>query len=159
MKKSVLLIVSGLFLIGGLMAWQNFSPDKTGKIQTEGEKGSTKLEHLTSSTFKEKVFDYEKNKEWKYKGSKPAIVDFYADWCGPCKMIAPILEELQKEYDGKIIIYKVDVDDEKELANVFQTYSIPSILFIPMEGQPQMAKGALPRESFVKAINEVLKVK
>ena len=118
-----------------------------------------KIEHLTTKTFKEKVFDYEKSTEWKYKGELPAIVDFYADWCRPCKMIAPILEELAKEYEGKIVVYKVNVDNEKELAGVFQTQSIPSILFIPKEGQPQMAKGALPKETFVKAINDVLKVK
>ena len=118
-----------------------------------------KLENLTTETFKTKVFDFEKSTEWKYKGELPAIVDFYADWCGPCKMIAPILEELQKEYEGKIVIYKVDVDDEKELAQAFGTQSIPSILFIPKEGQPQMAKGALPKETFVKAIEEVMKVK
>ena len=118
-----------------------------------------KIEHLTVKTFKEKVYDYEKNTEWKYSGDLPAIVDFYADWCRPCKIIAPILEELAEEYKGKIVIYKVDVDDEKELAQVFQTQSIPSILFIPKEGQPQMAKGALPKETFVEAITDVLKVK
>ena len=124
-----------------------------------GEPVKGKLENLTSETFKTKVFDYEKNTEWKYEGELPAIIDFYADWCGPCKMVAPILEELQKEYEGKIVIYKVDVDDEKELAQVFQTQSIPAILFIPREGQPQMAKGALPKETFEKAITDVLKVK
>ncbi len=124
-----------------------------------GEPVKGDLENLTSATFKTKVFDYEKNTEWKYEGELPAIIDFYADWCGPCKMIAPILEELQKEYEGKIIIYKVDVDDEKELAQVFQTQSIPAILFVPKEGQPQMAKGALPKETFEKAITDVLKVK
>ena len=114
---------------------------------------------ITTKDFKEKIFDYETNTEWKYKGELPAIVDFYADWCKPCKIIAPILEELAIEYKGKIIIYKVNVDNEKELAGVFQTQSIPSILFIPKVGEPQMAKGALPKETFVKAINEVLKVK
>ncbi|MEA3444167.1 MAG: thioredoxin [Bacteroidota bacterium] len=121
--------------------------------------GGKGIEHLTTKSFKEKVFNYDTSTEWKYKGELPAIIDFYADWCKPCKMIAPILEELAEEYKGKIVIYKVDVDDEKELAGAFQTQSIPSILFIPKEGQPQMAKGALPKETFVKAINEVLKVK
>ena len=124
-----------------------------------GQKEETKgIEHLTKETFIEKVFDYNNNSEWKYKGDLPAIVDFYADWCRPCKMVSPILVELQKEYEGKIIIYKVNVDEQKELAGVFQTRSIPAFLFIPKKGQPQMAKGALPKETFEKAIKEVLKV-
>jgi thioredoxin 1 len=114
------------------------------------------MEHLTKETFLEKVFDYEKNNEWKYEGNLPCIIDFYADWCGPCKMIAPILEELAKEYEGKIKIYKVDTEKERELAAAFGIRSIPSILFCPKDGQPQMAMGALPKASFVKAINELL---
>jgi thioredoxin 1 len=116
------------------------------------------LEHLTMDTFKEKVFNYETNKEWKYEGSKPAIIDFYADWCGPCKMVAPILEELKDEYNGKLEIYKVDTEAERELSSMFGIQSIPSLLFIPLEGQPQMAMGALPKETFRKAIGDVLKV-
>lgn len=116
------------------------------------------LEHLTKETFKSKVFDFEKNKDWKFEGKKPAIIDFYADWCGPCKMIAPILEELKSEYGEKIDIYKVDTEQERELSSIFGIQSIPSLLFIPAEGQPQMSMGALPKESFKKAINEVLMV-
>lgn len=116
------------------------------------------MEHLTKDTFLKKVFDYENNKEWKFNGELPAIVDFYADWCGPCKMVAPVLEELGKEYKGQIEIYKVDTDKEQELASVFGIRSIPSILFIPKEGKPQMAMGAMPKESFVQAIEDVLKV-
>ena len=116
------------------------------------------LEHLTKDTFKEKVFNYEANKEWKYKGLKPAIIDFYADWCGPCKMVAPILEELKTEYGEKLDIYKVDTESERELAGMFGIRSIPSLLFIPLEGQPQMAMGAFPKETFRKAIGDVLKV-
>ncbi len=114
------------------------------------------MEHLTKQTFLTKVFDYEKNKEWKFEGELPAIVDFYADWCGPCKMVAPILEDLSKEYAGKINVYKVDTDAEQELASVFGIRSIPSILFVPKDGKPQMAMGAMPREAFVEAINGVL---
>ncbi len=116
------------------------------------------LEHLTTETFKEKVFNYDVNKEWKFEGDKPCLIDFYADWCGPCRMVAPILEELAKEYDGKLNIYKVDTDKEQELAMVFGIQSIPSLLFVPKEGQPQMAMGALPKETFKKAIKDVLKV-
>ncbi|HXX65386.1 MAG TPA: thioredoxin [Bacteroidota bacterium] len=116
------------------------------------------MEHLTKQTFLEKVFDYEKNKEWTFAGQLPCIVDFYADWCGPCKMVAPVLEQLSKEYAGKVDIYKVDTDKEQELAAVFGIRSIPSILFVPKEGKPQMAMGALPKESLVSAITEVLQV-
>lgn len=117
------------------------------------------IEFLTKETFKEKVFDYETDKEWNFKGLFPCIIDFYADWCGPCKMVAPVLEELAKEYDGKIDIYKVDTEAEQELAAVFGIRSIPSLLFCPLNEQPQMAQGALPKNSFIEAIDEVLHVK
>jgi len=116
------------------------------------------LEHLTNETFKTKVFNYEGSKDWKFEGTKPCVIDFYADWCGPCKMVAPILEELAKEYDGKIDIYKVDTEAERELSAVFGIQSIPSLLFIPQDGQPQMAQGALPKDGFERAFKDVLKV-
>ena len=117
------------------------------------------MEHLTKQTFKEKIFDYELLKEWSFVGERPVIVDFYADWCGPCKMVAPILEELSKEYDGKINIYKVDTEAEQELAAAFGIRSIPSMLFCPMDGKPQMAMGALPKQALKDAINDVLLLK
>ena len=117
-----------------------------------------KLEHLTNETFKEKVFNYEANKDWKFEGEVPAIIDFYADWCGPCKVVAPLLEELKDEYGDKLEIYKVNTEEERELSSVFGIQSIPSLLFIPKEGQPQMAMGALPKETFKQAISEVLSV-
>jgi thioredoxin len=113
-------------------------------------------EHLTKATFTEKVFNYEANQDWKFEGKLPCIIDFYADWCGPCKMVAPILEELSVEYAGKINIYKVDTEAEQELAGVFGIRSIPSMLFCPVGDQPQMAVGALPKDSLKKAIEEVL---
>lgn len=116
------------------------------------------LEHLTLKTFKEKVFNFDENKDWKFEGKLPAVIDFYADWCQPCKMVAPILEELQKEYEGKINIYKVNTEQDRELASMFGIQSIPSLLFIPMEGDPQMAMGALPKDAFKKAFADVLKV-
>jgi thioredoxin 1 len=112
--------------------------------------------HLTTADFKEKVFNYEANKEWKYEGTLPAIVDFYADWCQPCKMVAPILEDLASEYAGKIMIYKVNTEEEQELASVFGIQSIPTLLFIPKEGNPQTAMGALPKQTFEQAIKDVL---
>lgn len=116
------------------------------------------LEHLTIGSFKEKVFDFETNKEWKYNGTVPCLIDFYADWCGPCRMIAPVLEELQKEYGDKLLIYKINTEEQRELAGMFGIQSIPSLLFVPLEGQPQMAMGALPKSTFVQAISDVLKV-
>lgn len=116
------------------------------------------VEFLTKESFKEKVFDYEANKEWKYQGDLPCIIDFYADWCQPCKMVAPILEELSAEYDGKVIVYKVDTEAEQELSAVFGIKSIPSLLFVPKEGQPQMAQGALPKDAFEGAFKDVFGV-
>jgi len=116
------------------------------------------VEHLTKETFLNKVFNYEKNKEWKFEGEKPCVIDFYADWCSPCKMVAPILEELAKDYDGKIDVFKVNTEEEQELASAFGIRSIPSFLFVPAEGEPQMALGALPKETFVNAFKEVLHV-
>ncbi len=114
------------------------------------------MEHLTKQTFLDKVFDFENKKEWEFSGELPCIIDFYADWCAPCKMVAPILEELSEEYKGKVNIYKVDTEAEQELAAAFGIRSIPSILFVPKNDKPQMAAGALPKESFVQAINEIL---
>jgi len=116
------------------------------------------MEHLTKDTFRAKVFDFESNKDWKFSGELPCIIDFYADWCGPCKMVAPILEDLSKEYAGKVNMYKVDTEQEQELASMFGIRSIPSILFVPRDGKPQMAMGALPKESFKDAIKSVLGV-
>ena len=115
-------------------------------------------EHLTKQAFLDKVFNYEENKEWKYEGDKPAIIDFYADWCGPCKMVAPILEELSDEYADKLNVYKIDTDAEQELASVFGIQSIPSMLFIPVDDKPQMAVGALPKDTIEQAMKDVLKV-
>lgn len=112
--------------------------------------------HLTESEFRTKVFDYTNPSKWKYLGDKPAIVDFYASWCGPCKAIAPVLEELAAEYDGQIYIYKIDTEKEQRLSAAFGIRSIPTLLFIPMEGDPQMVQGAMPKSSFVDAINSVL---
>ncbi len=116
------------------------------------------VQFLTAETFKQRVFNYEKNEKWVFEGERPCMIDFYADWCGPCKMVAPILEELSKEYDGRVDIYKVDTEVERELASIFGIQSIPSLLFVPKEGQPQMAQGALPKASFIKAIGDVLMV-
>lgn len=105
------------------------------------------------------VFNYDVNKEWKYEGSKPAIIDFYADWCGPCRQLAPLLEDVAKEYEGKIIVYKVDTEKERVLARNMGISGLPTLLFVPAGGSPHMSMGLIPKESLVKAINEVLLVK
>ena len=153
-------------LIGTLAALltSNAACSSTGKdskpenIQVEQKDTETgKVIHLTKAEFLSKVFNYEKNPtEWVYKGDKPCIIDFYADWCGPCKRVAPILEELAKEYGDKIIIYKIDVDKENELAATFGIQSIPTILFVPVKGVPQISQGALPKSEFIKQIDNFL---
>lgn len=115
-------------------------------------------ELLTKEKFAEKIFDFENEKNWNYKGDKPAVIDFYADWCGPCKQLTPIIDELNEEYKDRIDIYKVDTEQEQELSAMFGIRSIPSILFIPVEGQPQMAQGALPKTTFTKAFKDIFNI-
>ena len=117
------------------------------------------MEHLTKETLQKKVFNYEKNRDWKFEGKLPCVVDFYADWCGPCKMVAPILEELAKEYDGKLDIYKVDIEDQQEIATAFSVRSIPLILLCPKNDKPQIIQGVRSKESFEKSFKDILKIK
>jgi thioredoxin len=151
------IIVAGLILLCSISVSaqnNNTSNNQTIEIKKMG------TIHITKEEFLAKVANYEKNPtEWKYLGDKPCIVDFYASWCGPCKMIAPILEDLAKEYEGQIYIYKVNTEEEQELAGAFGIRSIPSLLFCPMNGAPQMAQGALPKETFKQVIKEVLLIK
>ncbi len=127
---------------------------QSDKNKTESAAAQGEVVALTKADFLSKVYNYEKNpQEWVYEGSRPCIVDFYADWCGPCKRVAPVLKELAKEYKDDIIIYKINVDSEEELANAFGVQSIPTLLFIPMKGKPQAARGVLSKEDFVRQIN------
>ena len=160
MKKNLSLILSiaGVIALG---ACSNFNDTKAQENSDSkaviAEAGEGKTIHLTNETFKEKVMNYEVNKDqWLYAGDKPCIIDFYADWCKPCKMIAPIMEELAAEYKDEIYIYKVDTQKERELASVFGIRSIPAVLFVPMNGKPQMSTGALPKETFKQVIEEFL---
>ncbi len=115
-------------------------------------------EKINTDQFKSKVFNFEENSEWKFAGELPCIVDFYADWCGPCKMVSPILDQISQEYAGKLNVYKVNTDEEQELAGAFGIQSIPSILFIPKSGDPRMSMGALPKAQIVKAMKDVMGV-
>ena len=151
-KLTLILLMTGLIFTS--CNGQQSNKQSDNKLKTENK---MKTIHLTKAEFLKKVANYETNpNEWKYLGDKPAIVDFYASWCGPCKTIAPILEELAAEYGDKIYIYKVDTEEEEELAAAFGIRSIPSLLFIPMNGKPQMAQGAMPKSAFKDAINEIL---
>ncbi len=165
MKKKAIIfsgIMAGLLLTGVLtMTNGAFLGGSKSSIESAGIKiidkqNVSNMEKLTKAAFLEKVFNYEQNKEWKYEGELPCLIDFYADWCGPCKMVHPILEELSREYDGKIKIYQIDTEAEQELAAAFGIRSIPSLLFCPTDGQPQMAQGALPKATLKKAIDEIL---
>lgn len=162
MRKYIVTIgltVTAMAFAGMIILKQNTNDNSiiNENILDKKEKlNKSNMEKLTKEVFLEKVFNYEQNKEWKYEGDLPCVIDFYADWCGPCKMVHPILEELSKEYDGKIRIYQIDTEAEQELASTFGIKSIPSLLFCPTEGQPQMAQGALPKASLKKAIEEIL---
>ncbi len=156
MKKLIGSVILLMIIVFTACAGKNKenSATETNEVKQEKKAGTI---HLTRAEFISKVANYEANPtEWKYLGDKPCIVDFYASWCGPCKMIAPILEELAKEYDGQIYIYKINTEEERQLASDFGIQSIPTLLFCPIGGNPQMAQGALPKESFIKAIDEIL---
>jgi len=155
MKRS---IFASLLLAFTLLAFAGENKEnKTENIKQQTTEKKMGTIHLTKAEFLSKVANFEANPtEWKYLGDKPCIIDFYAAWCGPCKVVAPILEDLAKEYEGQIYIYKVDTEAEQELAGAFGIRSIPSILFCPMNGAPQMAQGAMPKDSFKNVIAEVL---
>ncbi len=125
-------------------------------VAAVGSMSAQEVKYLTTEEFKQLIFDYSNSKEWQYKGDKPCIIDFYTTWCGPCKRLAPIMEELANEYAGKVVFYKADTEQERELAYVFQISSIPQVLYIPMEGQPMLLKGLYPKENIVQIIQEFL---
>lgn len=151
MRLLLLVLITGI----SLTTYAQTNNSKTEEpAKTENK---VKTIHLNKIDFLKKVANYEANpNEWKYLGDKPALIDFYADWCGPCKAVAPVLEELAKEYDGEIYIYKIDTEAELELSALFGIRSIPSLLFVPMNGTPQMAQGALPKNALKEAIDKVL---
>ena len=155
MKKATILLAVGLVLL--LSNCNAGSPVRASEKAASSESGSVKV--MTNEMFKQKVFNYTAGKDWKYEGNRPAIIDFYATWCGPCRMLSPKVEEIAKEYAGKIDVYKVDTDAEQVLAQSLGIQNLPTLLFIPVKGQPRVTMGAVPKETLVKAINEVLLVK
>jgi len=158
-KRNVYLYVGiMLLLIAGSFTWINRQKEEA-KAKIYEEKKSAPI-HLTKAEFLSKVTNFETNPTgWKYLGDKPCIIDFYATWCGPCKTVAPILDEIAKEYDGKIYVYKIDVDAQPEIAAAYGIQSIPTILFCPMTGNPQITQGAIPKDYFTRAVNDILLVK
>lgn len=150
------ILMSAVVLLG-VISCGNSQNKQEADTQAVEETSEVKPVELTTADFLAKVANYKTSpNEWKYLGDKPAIVDFYAPWCGPCKIVAPILEDLQAEYGDSIVVYKVNTDNEQELASVFGITSIPSLLFIPTEGKPQMTQGAMGKEDFRKVIDDFL---
>jgi thioredoxin len=141
-----------LFLITSISAGNPVSTIKDGDSKVT-------IVYLTNETFKQMVYNYDKNKEWKYEGTKPAIIDFYASWCPPCKQLSPLVEEIAQEYSGKIVVYKVDTDKEKILAQHLGISGLPTLLYIPAKGKPQASMGFIPKETIVKTINNILLIK
>lgn len=156
--KLILLTMLGLVSFSVIIAIAQKGTDRhSAKTEQIKEEKKMNVTELTLDAFKSKIMDYEANpREWKYKGERPAVIDFYAVWCGPCKATAPVVDALAAEYAGKVDFYKVDVDKQQELAAMFGVRSIPSLLFIPLEGKPQMQVGALNRVDFDAAIKSVL---
>jgi thioredoxin len=155
--KIIIAAILGLTILPMSCRTKNEKKTTIVKEQTNKEEKKMNVKELTLESFKNSIMDYEANpKEWKYKGERPAIIDFYAVWCGPCKATAPILDSLATEYDGIVDFYKVDVDKQEELAAMFGIRSIPSLLFIPKDGQPQMQVGAMGRADLENAIKTIL---
>ncbi len=153
MKRKFLLlaIISSLFFINCKSENPSVANSKNAPV--------SEVVQLTNETFKKMVFNYDLNKEWKYEGDKPAIIDFYADWCAPCRQLSPLVDEVAKEYAGKIVVYKVNTDKETMLAQKLGITGLPTLLFIPANGSPKMSMGLIPKESLLKAVHEVLLIK
>lgn len=153
MKKAILYLFIGSII---LSSCKSVESEESIPQSATNQTLKNQVIYLTNETFKQQVFNYDLNKEWKYNGTMPAIIDFYADWCAPCRQISPVIEELAKEYDGRIIVFKVNTEKERFLAQNLGVQALPTVMLIPLEGQPQVIMGALPKAELVKAIQEVL---
>jgi len=153
MKRKLLLSVIAATML--MVTCRSENKSREGSVA----EGKETVIQLTNEGFKKMIFNYEANKEWKYEGTKPAIIDFYADWCGPCRQLSPMVDEVARQYDGRIIVYKVNTDKEQQLSQSLGISGLPTLLFIPASGKPQMSMGLIPKEALIKAINEVLMVK
>jgi thioredoxin 1 len=157
--KSTIVVLMSLLALSACAGSNNKGSKSNSRQPTSIKKEKSNMEviHLTKAEFLKRVCNYEANPdEWKYEGTVPCIVDFYATWCGPCKMLSPILEELAKEYDGKIVVYKIDVDKEEELAAAFGVQSIPTLIWCPMKGNPTVTRGAMMKSDLKKMIDQTL---
>jgi thioredoxin 1 len=150
MKKGLVFIMTIITLI--------FSDCNAGNSSGNNNKvvDSNVVVQLTNETFKKVIFNYDLNKAWKFEGTKPVIIDFYADWCPPCRQLSPLVEEIAKEYEGKVIVYKVNTDKEKALTQSLGITSLPTLLYIPAKGKPLVTLGFIPKEQIVKTIKEIL---
>ena len=157
MKKNIKRIFSVTTLIKLFLITSITAGNPVNNIK-EGDSNVTVI-YMNNDSFKQLVFNYDKNKEWKYEGTKPAIIDFYAAWCPPCRQLSPLVEEIAKEYSGKIVVYKIDTDKEKLLSQRLGISGLPTLLFIPVKGKPQASMGFIPKETIVKKINDVLLIK
>jgi len=153
MKKYSFLLIIMLSLV-----FSECKADNPADPETKSTAANSVVQ-LSNESFKKMIFNYEINKEWKFEGNRPAIIDFYADWCGPCRQLSPLVEEIAKEYSGKIDVFKVDTEKDRMLAQKLGITGLPTLLFIPAKGKPQITVGVLPKESLVKAINEILLIK
>jgi len=153
MKKSLLI---SIFVLSLSIAGCN-DGNKQGNAENKSESSAVVV--LTNDTFKKLIFDYDKSQDFKFEGTKPAIIDFYADWCAPCRQLSPLVESIAKEYSGKINVYKVDTEKEKLLAQNLGISGLPTLLFIPAEGMPRSSLGLISREDLIKAVNDILLIK
>lgn len=165
MKKNKCLLLAASVILSTSMMFASCTNNNTGEKNSETtltestqQHGKGKVVHLTTAQMREQIYDYKANpNKWVYKGSKPAIIDFYADWCGPCRRLGPKLEKIAEKYNDKLIVYKINIDNEPELAQVFGIQSIPMVLFVPAKGTPIQTMGDLPEEEIEKAVSEIIK--
>ena len=153
MKRSFITFI--IALVAGIsFASEHQEKDLEKETKKEAQDGEVVV--MNKALFISEVFDFEKSPKWEYTGNKPAIIDLYADWCPPCRATAPIIKSLAKEYAGKVVVYKVNVDNEKEIASLFQATSIPLVVYIPLKGEPKFFRGAADKATYKKAIDEFL---